>query len=193
MKPVVGGREDALRELARRLSYVPGDIVECGVWNGASLAAITTGLPDRHVWAYDSFEGMPPIGPHDPPEAAEYVGRVVGSEAALRELLAGRRITELTVRAGWFKDTFKEEPLPERIAFLSIDCDWYSSVFDSLTTLYELVAPGGVVVLDDWGCWEGCRLAFYDWAEMTGEHPLLLTFGLGQAYWVKGQEHVRNT
>src|SRR5438128_9466954 len=60
------------QHLVELIEYVPGDIVECGVEEGASLlmlAALTEGgrFP-RRVWGFDSFEGLPAPAPQDEPE-----------------------------------------------------------------------------------------------------------------------------
>lgn len=56
-----------------------------------------------------------------------------------------------------------EDTLPSRappvIAVLRLDTDWYSSTKHELEQLYERLSPGGVLILDDYGNWEGCRKA----------------------------------
>ena len=49
---------------------IPGDIVECGVWRGGSMMAAARTLArlgerDRHLYLFDTFEGMPPPGEQD--------------------------------------------------------------------------------------------------------------------------------
>ena len=77
------------------------------------------------------------------------------------------------------------------IAFLHIDADWYDSVQLALETFYDRVSTGGVIILDDFGHWEGCREAFYDFAADRGIKPLLERFGHTQAYWIKDRTHNR--
>jgi hypothetical protein len=48
---------------------------------------------------------------------------------------------------------------PDRIAILRLDTDWYASTRHELEHLYPLLAPGGVLIIDDYGHWEGCRQA----------------------------------
>src|SRR5579883_734474 len=68
---------------------VPGDFVECGVCNGGSAAAVACALreTDRHIWLYDSFEGLPEPGERDGELAAEFVGKCLGSEENVREAM----------------------------------------------------------------------------------------------------------
>ncbi len=182
-----------MANLASRIQHVQGDIVECGVHHGESLVAVAQALPGRRVWAYDSWQGFPPAGPQDCEEAHTLTGWGADASAeAVRQRLVGIcGDGNVVMREGWFQDTF-QLPKPEQIAFLSIDCDWYDSVRKTLHTFYDRVSDQGIVTLDDFGGFAGCRKAFYDWCSDTGEKPLLLTFGLGQSYWQKGRESVRH-
>lgn len=173
---------------------IPGDFVECGVCNGGSAAAIASALgnTERKVWLYDSFRGMPATREIDGSEAAKYVGRCVGAEEKVREAMRIVHFPEESciIRKGWFENTFNE-PLPQAVSILHIDADWYDSVMLSLKTFYERVADGGVIIIDDFGHWEGCREAFYDFIAQRGLKPLLERFGHTQAFWVKGRVHNR--
>ncbi|MCJ7522626.1 MAG: TylF/MycF family methyltransferase, partial [Dehalococcoidia bacterium] len=59
---------------------------------------------------------------------------------------------------GWFRDTFPPVQTGD-IALLHIDADWYESVKLCLERFYDSVRPGGYIVIDDYGHWEGCRRA----------------------------------
>src|SRR5215213_10467483 len=59
---------DAVRHVV--LNDIEGDIVECGVWRGGSMAAVARTLAalesfDRRLYLFDTFEGMPPPGAQD--------------------------------------------------------------------------------------------------------------------------------
>ena len=72
-----------------------------------------------------------------------------------------------------------------RIALLHIDADWYESVKLVLERLYDRVSPGGFVVLDDYGYWEGCRRAWSEfWAGRGPAAELVDVDGVG-AYFQK--------
>lgn len=174
---------------------VEGDIVECGVCNGGSAAIMAAGIKDareRRLWLYDTFAGLPAPGEQDGVMAKPYAGQLVGSVESVREVLkkVGFPLDRAVLRQGSFRETFTA-PLPERIALLHIDADWYDSVLFALETLYPLVTEGGVIVLDDFGHWEGARKAFYDFCRSAEIEPLLERAGYTQAFWRKGQEHAR--
>lgn len=200
LQPFTMSSADALRclyRIGRDLSErgIAGDIVECGVFNGGSAGALacSLGKEPRHFWLYDSFAGMPPASAADGPAAAPYEGKGVGSVEKVREAmrLAGMAETAFTIRPGWFADTF-QQPLPERVALIHIDCDWYDSVTLTLRTFYDRVSEGGVVILDDFGHWDGAREAFYDFISERGLKPLVERFGHSQLFWLKGRANNRD-
>jgi hypothetical protein len=63
--------------------------------------------------------------------------------------------------------------LPERIALLRLDTDWYESTRHELIHLFPLLEPGGVLIVDDYGAWEGARRAVDEYFDETGTKILL--------------------
>jgi hypothetical protein len=59
---------------------------------------------------------------------------------------------------GKVEDTLPLES-PEQIAILRLDTDWYESTRCELETLFPKLVPGGVLIIDDYGHWQGCRKA----------------------------------
>jgi hypothetical protein len=114
---------------------------------------------------FDSWEGVPAPTEHD----IMYDGQLgqAGWWAAPR-----RRAEEITFDVmklghdrvqlvqGWFDQTLPEakEALGD-IALLHVDADWYESVKTCFEELYDRVVEGGVIVVDDYGCWKGCKKA----------------------------------
>ena len=62
---------------------------------------------------------------------------------------------------------------PERIALLRLDTDWYESTKHELEQLYPRLADGGVLIIDDYGHYEGARQAVDEYFAETGERVLL--------------------
>jgi hypothetical protein len=54
------------------------------------------------------------------------------------------------------------------ISVLHIDGDWYESVKTCLDQLYDQVAPGGVIQIDDYGHWAGARKAVHEFLARRG-------------------------
>ena len=173
---------DAVEDVHRK--GIAGDLVECGVWSGGGLALMA--LWDlrqgssRRYHAFDSFEGLPPPTVED----NEVYERFVANRGEEGIAAAGQLVKtgvcqgdgadsvrqffhrlgippERSVfHVGWFQDTV---PVAAKtigpIAILRIDGDWYDSTRVCLEHLYDLVSPGGWVIIDDYGAFSGCRKA----------------------------------
>ena len=150
----------------RMRAGVPGSIVECGVWNGGSAAAMADAAraagASPEVWLFDSFQGLPEPGQHDPEAVREffYTGWNRGDELRVRRAFSklGLPESKLHIRAGWFHETFPENPV-EPVAILHVDCDWYDPIRLCLETWWDRLSPGGLVILNDYGLYEGANRA----------------------------------
>ncbi len=173
---------------------IPGCLVECGTWKGGAAALMalahrSAGNPSRHLHLFDSFEGLPePDRSQDGEMAVRYagerasghlrsIGKCVGTLEDNKHVLtsAAQYPSSLThYHGGWFQDTLPAVPpsLGE-IALLRIDGDWYESTKICLESLFPKVRSGGIVVIDDYGKWSGCRKAVNEYME-TLERPLFL-------------------
>ena len=79
---------------------------------------------------------------------------------------------------GKVEDTIPGEA-PEEIAVLRLDTDWYESTKHELEHLYRRLAPGGVLIIDDYGTWEGSKDATDEFLAETGRTASLRSDGLG--------------
>jgi hypothetical protein len=185
---------DAVRYLERQ--GTPGAFAECGVWRGGSvLAMILTlqelGQSERDIYLYDTFEGMT-----EPTEAD--VSRFHPPALELWEESAGRPWPELFGKDSFDEQTVREtllatgypeerlhfvrgpveetipQVLPSQLALLRLDTDWYESTRHELEHMYPLLATGGVLILDDYGHWEGQRTAVDEYFAPPAK-PVLLT------------------
>lgn len=57
------------------------------------------------------------------------------------------------------KSLLLEKNLPKKISVLRLDTDWYASTKIELEILYQRLVQGGVLIIDDYGHWQGCRKA----------------------------------
>ncbi|MDG4807191.1 TylF/MycF/NovP-related O-methyltransferase [Micromonospora sp. WMMD1120] len=183
----------AAQACARQL---PGDIVECGVYNGGSAAAI--GLAIRHhpkrLWLYDSFQGLPTPTASDDRDAARFAGELIGDPSRVRARLAeaGVRTDATILCEGWFDETFAQ-PGPDAVALLHIDADFYDGVRAVLRHFYDRVVAGGVIIMDDFAWWEGTRRAFYEFCVERKIAPIVHRHGVtGALYWFKDETYVRS-
>jgi hypothetical protein len=162
---------------------IPGDLVECGVWSGGALALAALWDQrrpgsNRSYLGFDSFEGLPPPTPEDKDvfdrftAASARKGRMidrplmrtgvcVGDAAdTVRQFFRDAGVDPSRTRfyPGWFQDTLPIAVADiDAIAILRIDGDWYDSTKICLDTFYDLVPPGGYIIIDDYGCFEGCK------------------------------------
>ena len=64
---------------------------------------------------------------------------------------------------GWFDDTLRGFVPPCPIAILRLDGDWYESTMTALEALFKFLAPGGIVIVDDYYAWDGCSRAIHEY------------------------------
>jgi O-methyltransferase len=165
---------DRLRRLAAHAETihregVAGAIVECGSWRGGSLALVDWVMRRRRdgrpLWAFDSFEGLPPPGTRDPASAQRgyFPGWCAATEDDVRRALAaaGSWNDDVHIVRGWLADTIPSAETGP-IALLSLDVDWHDSVRTALEGLFDRVSPGGIIYVDDYGRWSGCDEAVHE-------------------------------
>ena len=72
--------------------------------------------------------------------------------------------------AGLIEETVPSEA-PDEIALLRLDTDWHSSIAHALEHLWPRLVPGGVLIVDDYGHFEGARQVVDDY---FADRPVLL-------------------
>jgi len=126
----------------------------------------------RIIWLFDSFRGLPRPGAKDGNREKDqwFEGYNNGDIEKVKQAFGklGVPMDHVRIVPGWFESTLKTASL-DRIVLLHIGADWYDSVKFVLEVLYDKVVPGGFVVLDDYGYWEGCNRALEDY---FSEHKL---------------------
>ncbi len=191
--PRVAALVEAVRYTHRR--GIGGAFAECGVWRGGSVLAMILalqelGVEDREIYLYDTFTGMTEPGSEDvspyggsaadltPQSASEgwrfFFDPDTFNEESVRELLAQTGYPEglLKLVPGRVEETIPDTA-PDRVALLRLDTDWYESTRHELVHLYPRLQLGGVLIVDDYGHWEGARRAVDEYFEASAE-PVLL-------------------
>ena len=139
-----------------------GMILEFGVGGGKSTKILAATVPGRTVHGFDSFEGLP----------EDWGGHVEMTGSFSREGEMPEVAPNVTLHKGWFKDTiipFKQDN-PEKIAFLHIDCDIYSSTREVLWSLADRLSVGTIIEFDEYfnyPNWQ--RHEFRAWQEFVKE------------------------
>ena len=170
---------------------IEGSIVECGVWQGGSmmLSALVLkklGQVDRDIFLYDTFDGMSKPTEDD----IDCEGR-----SAL-ELLKSENQRETYLCRSSFEDVYKnmistgypankihlikgkvEETLVyeqgRKIALLRLDTDWYESTKHELLMLYPSLTKAGIMIIDDYGHWQGAKKAVDEYFSEASWKPFL--------------------
>jgi O-methyltransferase len=192
----IGAVVDATRHCIR--CDLTGALVECGVWRGGSVLAMLLTLreldvDDRDVYLYDTFEGMTRPSEQDVSSLdgsaldefvraehkgerpwAEFFGEGVYDESSVRATLeaTGYPAERLHLVKGKVEDTIPATA-PHGIALLRLDTDWYESTRHELDHLYPQLCEGGVLIVDDYGHWEGARRAVDEYFAEHAPAPLL--------------------
>ena len=172
-------------------NQILGSFVECGVWRGGSMAAVARtlvqrGVSDRDLWLYDTFDGMSEptekdvdflgktarqlLQTEDPQDAKSVWCRspLGGVQAVMDQTSYPRKRIKFV--EGKVEETLLQH-LPQRIALLRLDTDWYESTRLELEKLFPLMSPGGVLIIDDYGHWQGCRRAVDEYFQ---EHQIAM-------------------
>lgn len=193
----------SLYSLAKKICIedIPGNFVECGSYKGGAAALLAFvikhySLRPRLLYACDTFEGMP-----EPTEVdiyngtpANLTGFGVGTLKApitenLQSVCKLLNVKDIVVPVkGLFAQTlpqYKSEI--GSIALLHADGDWYESTMDIFNTLYDSVAPNGMIQVDDYGHWDGCRKALHDFEGLRGERFNLHRIDYTAVWFKKGE------
>ncbi len=180
--------------LARAVEYVvargvPGALVECGVWRGGSMMAVALtllrlGVTDRDLYLFDTFTGMTAPSEQDVRRTGERAADLLadsGEGSHVRAAAGIEVVRDAIFGVGYPQERihFVEGPVeetlpsnaPDEVALLRLDTDWYSSTKHELVHLYPRLAHTGVLIVDDYGYWQGARQAVDEYVQ---EHGLTL-------------------
>ena len=176
---------------------IPGDFVECGVWKGGQAMLISLTLQKereggRKLYLYDTYTGMTEPGlvdvhikdkekAHHRWEAEEQLDHNEWCYASLDEvqknvISTGYPVEQLVFIKGKVEETIPAT-IPQNIALLRLDTDWYASTYHELQHLYPRLAEGGVLIIDDYGTWEGSRKATEQYIEEQNLASLFVKIG----------------
>lgn len=172
-----------LRELEKVIGGdVSGDAVEFGCYVGTTSVFLADRLKNtgRQLYLYDSFEGLPPKSSEDEsPAGLQFkTGELLATKKQLIKNLKQRGVPMPVIKKGWFSELTKAD-VPGLIAFAFLDGDYYHSVRDPLKLIWPFLAPGAIIVVDDYAneALPGAARAVDEWllshsGELRVEHSL---------------------
>ena len=166
------------RVLEAEAASVPGAIVEAGCALGGSAVVLADAKSkNRPMWVYDVFDMIPPPSDRDGEDVHQRYAEIVdgkseglggdtyyGYQPNLRDQVRDTferygvpvDACNVSLIEGLFEDTMVPT---EAIAVAHIDGDWYESVKTCLERIWPRLSERGVIVVDDYDTWSGCREA----------------------------------
>lgn len=173
---------------------IEGAIVECGVWRGGTSMLMARRLSElstanREQYLFDTFEGMSEPTGRDIDKygipAREQLQMLVKRNRA-NNVWAYASLEDVSAnfkKAGLFRENIRfvegkvEDTIPgiipEKIALLRLDTDWYESTRHELIHLYPRLSRGGVLLIDDYGYWAGAREAVEEYFSTLTPRPFM--------------------
>ncbi|MBA7716158.1 hypothetical protein ES703_125223 [subsurface metagenome] len=162
------------QRLFNLLESIEGDVVECGVASGYTLSMLASLVrssgTDRHIWGFDSWEGLPEPSKEDLTSAKSLARKGLLGDSSVELVLenltwCGFDDSEIKNRITLVKGLFSDT-LPKyrgsKIALLHIDVDLYESYKDALRFLWPKVSDGGIIAFDEYQApdtWPGAKPA----------------------------------
>lgn len=154
--------------------HLDGQILDLGVYQGASTRTLAGIHPHKTIHGFDSFEGLPEDWGH---HGKGSFGEVKGALPNVPD--------NVELHKGWFDDTLpgwlaqhNEQP----ISLLRVDCDLYSSTRKVLTVLRPLIRSGTWILFDEligYRTWEDHGYqAFMEFVDETGLGFDYVAYGL---------------
>jgi O-methyltransferase len=171
---------DATRHVA--CNKIPGAIVECGVWRGGSMmAAALTLLQEndiRDLYLFDTYSGMTKPNEHDVDKDGATASTLYESSPLTDEGTDWCFASLEDVRRNMLSTGYPEDRIHfvkgdvlqtiphtdlSALALLRLDTDWYESTLHELKHFYPQLQIGGILIIDDFGYWQGCRKAVQEY------------------------------
>lgn len=175
-----------LYQLMRLTERVPGDTVECGVFEGAGSYMFCkmnreNQSFDRTHYIFDSFEGV------SKPAGDDGMHWTEGDLSCPLDTVKGNlsEFDNVSFHKGWIPEKFADVE-NKRFSFVHIDVDLYQPTLDSIAFFYSRMNVGGIIVCDDYGFTScpGATKAINEFLEDKEEKMIFLSGGGG--FLIKG-------
>ena len=165
---------------------ISGDLIECGVWKGGNLLLFDAYRKEskfrRQIYGFDTFDGMSEPTEHDidflgldakiamsnqkKSELVHNILAVCSLETVEKNLKKYGAAEYTTLIKGKVEDSLMvSKNLPNKIAILRLDTDFYESTKIELEILYPLLQTGGILIIDDYGHFKGAKKAVDEYFE----------------------------
>jgi len=158
---------------------IEGDFVECGVYQGRILILFKKLQElfkiNNNIYGYDTFDGMTEPSTYDVYTETKIKASHTyfsyqeknkkWSSASLEDVKHNlqKSLTEISnislIKGDVLQTLNDEQNLPKKISILRLDTDWYDSTKKELEVLYPRLQSKGVLIIDDYGFYDGSRKA----------------------------------
>lgn len=151
-KSLLGHKMTSLADTAIKIleQEIPGEIAECGVYQGGSARLLATIFPQKKILLFDSFSGMLE---NDTLQDGHRKGDF--KDTSLDEVKSYLSdMSNCLFFPGWLPESanFLQE---ERFCLVHLDLDLYQSTRSAIEIFWPKITNGGVMVFDDWE-WRHC-------------------------------------
>ncbi len=164
---IVERLDEALRQ--------PGDVVECGIFRGATSVLMAKLMDirqsDKKLFLFDSFQGLPEPDRRVDASLRFHKGGWAASRNEVEALLAQYKVLQrCVVYEGWFSETLPTLKDEQQFCFAYIDADLHASTVDCLQHVWKRMGQDAVAVFDDYHHPSGgVRKALDEWVAESGE------------------------
>jgi len=159
---------EVMHSLAKACNSIAGDYAEVGVFRGTSACVIAAAKGDKHLYLFDTFNGLPLPGAGDAGfREHQFAASMPGVAARLKDY------PKVTLCPGIFPSS-GAQLRSHHFAFVHLDVDLYASTRDSLEFFYPRMNPGGIILSHDYAQAEGVHRAFDEFFASRPENVIKL-------------------
>lgn len=170
-----------LLDHSRETGGIEGDIIEIGLFRGGSFAMLCENNLKKHVYGFDTFEGLPQ---HSKEDNKHIKGEFANTSLETVTNLVSH-LNNHTIQKARFPQEIDIDLSDKKFSLVHIDVDLYREHINILNFIYDKVSKNGRIVFDDYnhpnchGAKKAVDLFFKDKAEE------IITSNTSQAFVIK--------
>lgn len=165
-------------EIYKKIIELPGDVIEFGVFKGASLIRFLTFRNllendySRKIIGFDTFKEFPKQKRKEDNKFISDYTKDAGKPIPKKDLikiLEKKKFQNFELVEGKIEDSLKnflQQNVSLKIALLHLDMDVYNSTKFVLNKLYDKVVKNGIIVIDDYNAVEGATKSTDEFIEL---------------------------
>ena len=145
-----------------------GALAEVGVYRGGSTKLICEAKGDNPLYAFDTFDGLPPLTKEDVPDNEHQSSFMDGDFKDVTLESVKRYLSEyqnVFLFKGLFPNSANKTVKSSKYIFVHLDVDLYNSTLDSLLFFYPKLLRGGMILSHDYSTAPGVKKAFDEFFE----------------------------